>query len=391
MDKFKRFLIWAVKVISMTGLFTLFGYGFAVLVFSQLKGGLLNGSISKTNEIIDFCIVLPVLIILYIFICIKVSRIDLPKPDKKDKFSKKLKQPLMIIIPVAVIVIGYFFIPEIKTQLGYIRMENVERSADEVVVCGTGSKGKSKILIDYDKKSIIFSGYSFEKIKEFELNNGTVDQNKYNFQFSEGLSYPGKSITTFYNRYDHLTSAAELELENGQKYFCEFEEEYLAVNSQGFKASVLYAQKKADEVVVYGKNKLPENEYGVDHDTIYVNYDDPNCDISVYILCNDNYHNGLNGKEIRFFKKFQDTHQNDSSRILQAEIPVNSTEDKLYIWNDKDKLANGTTDTDESTYFTFSSKDGTECHTIEYGRYNFDDCLFTANEYKLFLDSQNKT
>ena len=82
-----KFLIWLVKVILMVGILAAAATGWLFLLF--IMGGGLSGSGPSAPVFILMVILLIATAALYIFLCVKISRLGTEKPEKTDSFWKK--------------------------------------------------------------------------------------------------------------------------------------------------------------------------------------------------------------------------------------------------------------------------------------------------------------
>lgn len=278
-----KFLIWLGKVILMFGLLAAAVTGWLFLLFIQ-GGGLAGPDYSSWSIILDV-ILIPATVALYIFLCVKISRLGTEKPEKSDSFWKKAKQPLLIIVPVILIAVGVALIDPAERLITELRAKYAVSTADEIIeyqndrntlgftILNTGIK-RDSIAIDYSRKTVSFIFYaSYEQFEPYRLKKGDISDKQSSLQYITNLSSPGKTFSTYcYGLKPHLTTGLRLEMEDGSVYSAEFETEYLSINAYPW-VNIMNAQETADIVINYGRNSLRENYFGIESNTLYIDTD----------------------------------------------------------------------------------------------------------------------
>lgn len=275
-----KFLIWLGKVILMFGILAAAAIGWIFILLSQ-GDGLFGSGPSQGVLILDY-IFLFATAVLYIFLCVKISRLGTEKPEKTDSFLKKAKQPLLIIVPVILIVVGFALIDPAEQLITEIRAKNAVRTADEIIeyqndhdtmggtILNTGLK-RDSIAIDYGRKTVsfIFDG-GYEQIKKYRLEKGDISDKQSSLQYIANLSSPGKTFSTYcYGEKPHLTTGLRLEMGDGSVYSAEFETEYFAINAYPW-INIMNAQENSDIVLNYGTNSIKENYFGIESNTLFI-------------------------------------------------------------------------------------------------------------------------
>lgn len=286
MDTFKKVLIWLGKIILMLGILAGLGYAW-IMVLLLASDGIFGSGPSGFAVLALSAACLAV----FIFICVKVSRLGTEKPDKSDSFWTKAKQPLLVIVPVAVIAIGIpvgfavkdaaedYFLKE--------RAKNAVRTADEIIEYDNGGTYlagftildtglvKDTLLINYDSKTVSFIYYaSLQEFEEFTLEKGEISGNQH-LQYITALSSPGKTFSAYYNGEEinsHRTTGLRLEMEDGSVYSLKLDNEYLDLDTYPL-INIMEAQEKADIVIAYGRNVLPSNYSGIESNTLLIDSD----------------------------------------------------------------------------------------------------------------------
>lgn len=274
----KKFLIWLGKIILMLGILAAIGYVWVMILLS-LGDGLFGSGPSGFVVLAISAACLAV----YIFICIKISRLGTEKPNKSDSFWKKAKQPLLIIIPIVLIVAGFALIDPIEQFFYEKRAQNAVNTADEIIeyqndhntlgftILNTGIK-RDSIAINYRNKTVTFIFYgSYEQFKTYKLKTGDISDKQSSLQYITNLSSPGKTLSTYcFSEKPHLTTGLRLEMEDGAVYSIELENEYLAIYAYPW-INIMEAQETADTVITYGRNVLRENYFGIESNTLFIN------------------------------------------------------------------------------------------------------------------------
>ena len=282
-----KFIIWLGKVILMFGILVAAATGWIFLVSVQYGGG--SGSAPAPWVIILDWIFMLATFVLYIFLCVKISRLGTEKPEKSDSFWKKAKQPLLIIVPVILMAMGYMLIDPAMDLIAGLRAKYAVRTADEIIeyqndhaygvnggIFNTGIK-RDSIVINYDKKTVSFifsSGYERRVFKKFVLKKGEIDP-KQHLQYIAKLSSPGKTFSTYNNgeaSSSSLTTGIRIEMEDGSVYSAEFETEFLAMLDHTW-IGIMNVQENADIVINYGRNSLKENYFGIESNTLFIDTD----------------------------------------------------------------------------------------------------------------------
>lgn len=315
----KRFLIWLGKVALMTALLLAAGFGcFCVM----LRHGLGFGTyISNFDILIDIVLCLAIFV-LCIFICVKISRFGTEKSDSSAGFWKKAKQPLITIIPAVAIaacicVVGPIIYDamwdkryaerEIARQEAHERNTIIARetvqNADEIVVYGSGGEifieeNGEKIpyspfgsgvyqpsaAINYAEKTVslifhstdYYNGDMSDELNVFVLESGENIDTQEHLTFMAELSSPGKSFSVYrlhVGEYGNHTGI-RLEMEDGSVYSKD-----VSLNPpSSYKFDGLYndfmkASETADEIIPYGENVMPKNLFGLESNTMYIDYD----------------------------------------------------------------------------------------------------------------------
>ena len=279
-----KFLIWLGKVILMLGILAAAAVGWLFILFSQ--GDSLFDGPSEAELFLDGIFFLAT-VVLYIFLCIKISRLGTEKPEKSDSFLKKAKQPLMIIVPVILIAVGipagFAAKDAAEDFMEKKQAQHAVNTADEIIeyqndhdtmgftILDTGIK-RDSIAIDYGSKTVSFIFYGdYEQFKQFRLMKGEISGNQH-LQYITKLSSPGKTLSAYYSgeeNMSHRTTGLRLEMEDGSVYSAELDKEFLAVYSYPW-VNIMNAQEISDIVINYGKNSLKENYFGIESNTLFI-------------------------------------------------------------------------------------------------------------------------
>ena len=277
-----KFLIWLVKVLLMLGLLAAAVTGWIFLLF--ILGGGLSGSGPSGGVAILIIILLLASAALYIFLCVKISRLGTEKPEKTDSFWKKAKQPLLIIVPVILIAVGFMLVDPAMALITEMRAKHAVRTADEIIdyqndrnelinytILDTGLD-RNSILINYRNKTVSFIfDASYEQLEKYKLEKGEIPSDQH-LQYITKLSSPGKTFSTYYSgeeNMSHRTTGLRLEMEDGSVYSTLVDNEYLAINSYPW-VNIMNAQEASDVVINYGRNSLKENYFGIESNTLFI-------------------------------------------------------------------------------------------------------------------------
>ena len=274
-----KFLIWLGKVILMLGILAGAAVGWLFILLSQ--GDSLFDGPSEVELFLDGIFFLAT-VVLYIFLCVKISRLGTEKPEKSDSFLKKAKQPLTIIVPVILIAVGFMLIDPAERLITELRAKHAVRTADEIIeyqndhdtmgftILNTGLK-RDSIAIDYGRKTVSFIFYgSYEQLKKYKLEKGDISDKQSSLQYITNISSPGKTFSTYcYSLKPHLTTGLRLEMEDGSVYSAEFATEYFAMNAYPW-VNIMNAQENSDIVISYGTNSLKENYFGIESNTLFI-------------------------------------------------------------------------------------------------------------------------
>lgn len=317
----KKFLIWLGKVALMIGLLAAAAFAwFCILLEQYGLGWGPGGGPSELESMLD-TVLIPATFALYIFICVKISRLGTEKPDNSAGFWEKAKQPLITIIPALALAACILAIApiiedaiwdkryeerEIARQEAYERNTIIARetvqNADEIVVYGSGREifieengeeipyspfgsgvYQPSAAINYADKtvSLIFHSTDYyngdigDKLDIFVLESGeNID--KQDLVFMAELSSPGKSFSVYHlhvGEYGNHTGI-RLEMEDGSVYSKD-----VSLNPpSSYKFDSLYsdfmkASETADEIIPYGENVMPKNIFGIETNTMYIDYD----------------------------------------------------------------------------------------------------------------------
>lgn len=311
----KKFLIWLGKVALIIILLAAAGFGCLCV---RLRHGLGFGTfISNFDILLDIVLCLAIFV-LCIFISVKISRLGTEKPDKSAGFWEKAKQPITTIIPAVAIAACGPIIEDAMWDKRYeereiARQEAYERNtiiacetvqnADEIVVYGSGreifiEENGEKIpyspfgsgvyqpsaAINYADKTVslifhstdYYNGDISDELDIVVLESGENIDTQDHLTFMAELSSPGKSFSVYnlhIGEYGNHTGI-RLEMEDGSVYSKD-----VSLNPpSSFKFDGLYndfmkASETADEIIPYGENVMPKNLFGLETNTMYIDYD----------------------------------------------------------------------------------------------------------------------
>ncbi|MCM1525200.1 MAG: hypothetical protein NC120_12175 [Ruminococcus sp.] len=364
----KKFFMQALKVALMLA-FAAVLFVVCLIVSLSMSDGLFS-PLSKTEEFISYAL-LAGEAILFIFVCIKVSRIGTPPPDKDAGFLKKAKQPLLLIIPTIltaiVICAAPFITDEIENSVIKRRVLNAVNNASVIIdyqnnsdiYAGLEKFGvrRNSAVISYDKMSVIFISSShitdrnFITLEKEDITSGLFRQ------FSYDLDFPGKRFSTYYGSYPHRTSAVKIEMEDGSVYSAAIDDEYYGIYAYPWE-DIALARGNAEETVCYLPHGYMLRTAGLEGNTVFIDYDEN----SVSIAYAD--------EKAAYFGKFELERCDSLENVyIQAEIPLKAPGKVLYIYREREP---GEWDKSRSDGITLLYEDGSLYSGSSWGYYDFD-------------------
>lgn len=188
----------------------------------------------------------------------------------------------------------------------------------------------STAMIDYDEMRVAFvisdANEKYESCSTYELAKDKNDFSHLKIQFQRELSAPGKWFRTYYSPqgYDYHTAGVEIELENGELWRAFMSSEYLHIDKQY--SYINSAVDNCDEIIAYTGDELPYNGLGIEHGSIFLNYDE----MKGYVL----YAEGSNCCcDVIFFDKIDRNDSYLSSVCYRTKHELTSPWDSLYTFD----------------------------------------------------------